>query len=227
MRLVLLHALPFDGTMWHHQRNLLPGRTHAPNLYDLGNTITDWASAVLDSVRGERLIVVGNSVGGSCGLEMAALDADRVAALVLIGAKAGHRPEPALRAEALGTLHEYGVEAAWEQFWAPLFSPSVQSAVLAQARSIATLLTAAEVAVGVEAFHKRADQKELLSTLRCPVLCISGEHDGAPGVATMTAQARATRDGRMIVLPECGHYVPLEQPVELNLILQTLIYELI
>jgi pimeloyl-ACP methyl ester carboxylesterase len=226
MELVLLHALPFDGSMWHQQRHLLPGRTHAPTLYQFGETVVDWARAVLDRVQGERLIVVGNSVGGSCGLEMAALAADRIAALVLVGAKAGHRPEPMLRAEAIGMLREKGVEAAWEKFWAPLFSPSVPLEVLTQARRIATGLPAAEIAKGVNAFHTRAGRDDLLSTLRCPVLCISGEQDRAPGVATTTAQAKRARDGRLIVLPDCGHYVPLEQPEELNSILQSLIHEL-
>jgi len=226
MELVLLHALPFDGSMWHQQLNLLPGRTHAPTLYEFGDTITEWASAVLDRIQGERLIVVGNSVGGSCGLEMAALAADRIAALVLVDAKAGHRPEPMLRVEVLGMLHEKGVEAAWEKFWAPLFSSSVPLDVLAQATRIATGLPVAAIAKGVNAFHTRTDRDDLLSTLSCPILCISGEHDRAPGVARMTAQARTARAGRLIVLPDCGHYVPLERPEELNSILQSLIHEL-
>jgi pimeloyl-ACP methyl ester carboxylesterase len=226
MELVLLHALPFDGSMWHQQQNLLPGHTHAPTLYELGDTVVEWASAVLDRIPGEGLIVVGNSVGGSCGLEMAALAADRIAALVLVGAKAGHRPEPMLRAEALGMLHETGVAAAWEKFWAPLFSPSVPLDVLARAKRIATGLPAAEIAKGVNAFHTRPSRDDLLPILRCPILCISGEHDRAPGVATTTAQAKTARDGRLIVLPDCGHYVPLERPEALNAILQSLIHEL-
>jgi pimeloyl-ACP methyl ester carboxylesterase len=120
--LLLLHALPLDGSMWASQMDLLPGAVWAPTLYGLGDSIEAWAAAVLQQVPCERLIVAGCSVGGSCALEVAALAPERVAALVLIGAKAGHRPEPALRDTALALLQGEGVEAAWARYWAPLFS---------------------------------------------------------------------------------------------------------
>jgi pimeloyl-ACP methyl ester carboxylesterase len=226
MELVLLHAVPLDGSMWGAQQELMPGATHAPTLYGLGETLTDWAAAVLSQVRGDRLIVAGNSIGGSCALEMAALAPDRIAALVLIGAKAGHRPEPALRDHYLSTLGERGVEAAWEMFWAPLFSHNVSPKVSAHAKRIASSLSAAEIAKGVTAFHSRRGLEELLPTLTCPILCVSGEHNVAPSLATTTAEAKLARDGRLIIVPESGHYVPMEQPERLNTILESLIDEL-
>ncbi|MFE0014665.1 alpha/beta fold hydrolase [Mesorhizobium sp. NPDC059054] len=47
-----------------------------------------------------------------------------------------------------------------------------------------------------------------------------------PGPVIMEKQVRATRDGHLIIIPECGHYVPLEKPVALNGILRSLIDEL-
>src|SRR3954471_20657956 len=113
IELVFLHAMPLNGAMWDRQQSLLPGHAHAPTLYGLGETLSDWARVVLDRVPGDRLILVGNSVGGSCAMEMALLAEDRVAALVLVGAKAGHRPEPMLRRECLELLEGAGVEAGW------------------------------------------------------------------------------------------------------------------
>jgi pimeloyl-ACP methyl ester carboxylesterase len=226
MELVLLHALPLDGSMWAQQQKLMPGATHAPTLYALGETVSEWAAAVLNQVRGDRLIVAGNSVGGSCALEMAALAPDRIAALVLIGAKAGHKPDPALHANAVAALREKGMEAAWEMFWAPLFPRSASPRVLADAKRIATGMPAREIVRGVTAFHTRPDRKLLLPTLQCPTLCVSGEHDVAPGLATTAAQAKSARNGRLIIVPDSGHYVPMEQPERLNTILQSIIHEL-
>jgi pimeloyl-ACP methyl ester carboxylesterase len=48
---------------------------------------------VLRLAKGDRLIVVGCSVGGSCALELAVAAPDRIAALVLIGTKAERRPD--------------------------------------------------------------------------------------------------------------------------------------
>ena len=212
--------------MWDRQQGLLPGHAHAPTLYGLGETLCDWARVVLDRVSGDRLILVGNSVGGSCAMEMALLAEDRVAAVVLVGAKAGHRPEPMLRRECLDLLERGGVEAGWDRYWAPLFSAAAPSEVVAEAKRMATASSPAEIAGGVNAFHSRVDRHSILSTLDCPVLCISGEHDIAPGVATTTRQAEAARDGRLIVVPDSGHYVSLEQPELFNAILRSLIDEL-
>jgi pimeloyl-ACP methyl ester carboxylesterase len=226
MELVLLHALPLDGSMWIQQQELIPGATYAPTLYSLGNSVSEWASAILSQIQGDRLIVVGNSVGGSCALEMAAIAQERIAALVLIGAKAGHSPDPELHANGVSVLYGKGVEAAWEMFWAPLFSRSAFPKVLADAKRVATDLPAHEIANGVTAFHTRVGRKDLLPTLQCPVLCISGEYDVAPGLAITAAQAKSAQNGRLIIVPDSGRYVPIEQPERLNTILQSLIHEL-
>ena len=98
--LLLLHALPLDGSMWAGQMDLLPESTYAPTLYGFGNTVEAWANEVLQLATNDRLIVVGCSVGGSCALEVAVTAPERVAALVLIGTKAKHDPDPALHASA-------------------------------------------------------------------------------------------------------------------------------
>jgi pimeloyl-ACP methyl ester carboxylesterase len=124
LELLFLHALPLDGSMWAGQKQLLPGSTYTPTLYPFGDSIEAWAAAALKVAKGDRLVVVGCSVGGSCALELAVAAPERVAALVLIGTKAVHRPDPALHASALEMLQEKGLEEAWKVFWAPLFSRS-------------------------------------------------------------------------------------------------------
>src|SRR5215510_11781239 len=153
LELLFLHALPLDGSMWAGQKQLMPGSTHTPTLYSLGDSIEAWAAAALNVAKGDRLIVVGCSVGGSCALELAVAAPNRVAALVLIGTKAGHRPDPALHASALETLQEKGLEEAWEAFWAPLFSSSADRQVISAAKRIALRQSPREVARGVTAFH--------------------------------------------------------------------------
>ena len=95
MRLVLLHALPLDGTMWTGATEFPVDATIAPTLYPLGASLEEWAAGVLDLAGPDPFVVVGNSVGGSCAIEVARLAPERVAAMVLVGAKAGVRPEPA------------------------------------------------------------------------------------------------------------------------------------
>jgi pimeloyl-ACP methyl ester carboxylesterase len=223
LELLLLHALPLDGSMWAAQMNLLPGSTHAPDLYGLGDGVRAWASRVLQSVTSDRLIVVGCSLGGSCGLEMAAAAPDRVAALVLIGTKAAHRADPALEASVLSMVRENGMERAWETVWATMFSPSTDAPVIEQARRIALRQSADDISRGVAAFHGRPSRDQLLPTLDCPVIIVSGAEDRAPGPQVAATQATLARRGLLHIVPACGHYVPMEAPDRLNSILSELI----
>jgi pimeloyl-ACP methyl ester carboxylesterase len=221
--LLFLHALPLDGSMWGGQRNLLPNSTYMPTLYALGDSIEAWASAAWKHVKEERLIVVGCSVGGSCALEIAAVHPERVAALVLIGTKANHRPDPQLHAAALEMIEECGLEAAWRAFWAPLFSRSASASVLGAAREIFLRQSARDIEKGVTVFHTRPSRGQTLSTFSGPVTIVSGAEDIAPGLKMSAAQASSAREGALITIPDCGHYVPLEKPARLNEILRDVI----
>lgn len=223
LELLFLHALPLDGTMWVGQMHLLPRSTFAPTLYPLGDSIEAWAAAALKLVKGDRLIVVGCSVGGSCAIELATFAPDRVAALVLIGTKASHRPDPALHASALETLREKGLEEAWMVYWAPLFSRSTNSQVIGDAKRITLRQSPLDVARGVTAFHSRPNRDQFFSTFPGPVIVVAGSDD-RPKVSA--AQANSARHGRLHVVPECGHYVPLERPEYLNSILREVIASL-
>jgi len=226
LELLLLHALPLDGSMWADQMHLLPGSTYAPTLYSLGERVEEWAAKALELAQGDRIIVVGCSVGGSCALEVAALAPDRIAALVLIGTKARHRPEPAFHASALQLLREQGSEAAWETYWAPLFSRSTDRRVVEVAKTITLRQSPQDLATGVTVFHTRPSRDEVLASLPKPILIISGEDDIAPGVKTSAMQAEQAQYGRLQIVRNCGHYVPLEQPEYLNGVLNDLIVSL-
>lgn len=223
LELLFLHALPLDGSMWVRQKDLLPGATHAPTLYPCGESMEEWAEAALKPVKGDRLIVVGCSVGGSCALEVAAIAPHRVTALVLIGTKARHRPDPAFHASALQTIREHGMEKAWYAYWQPLFANTTDRRVIDGAKQIALRQSAQEVARGVTVFHTRPNRDQLLRDFANPIVVISGEDDRAPGLKISEAQAKQAKHGRFHLVPECGHYVPLERPSNLNTVLRQLI----
>ena len=221
--MLLLHALPLDGSMWAKQMNLLPGSTYAPTLYGFGGSIEEWAAEALKQVDEDQLIVVGCSVGGSCALEIAAAAPERIAALVLIGTKARHRADPVLFASALELINCKGLDAAWEKYWAPLFSGSSDKAALEAAREMAMEQSPEAIACGVSVFHTRASHDLLISKCQVPVIVVTGEDDLAPGLAASSALAASAPRGQLFVIRSCGHYVPIEQPEALNAILADII----
>jgi pimeloyl-ACP methyl ester carboxylesterase len=223
MELLLLHALPLDGTMWAGQMELLPGATYAPTLYSFGDRIECWAEKALALTTAKRLIVVGCSVGGSCALEVAALAPDRVAALVLIGTKAWRRLDLVYHASSLETLHERGLEAAWGEFWEPLFATRTSSQVIEEAKRITMRQPLEDVARGVRVFHTRPSRDDILSAFPGSVMVVTGAEDVAPGIETSRKQAEMAQHGRLHVIPECGHYVPMERPEAVNSIVREVI----
>jgi pimeloyl-ACP methyl ester carboxylesterase len=213
LNLLLLHPLPLDGSIWPAELWDLADAVLAPTLYSVGGSLSDWAGAVLDLAEPGPCVVVGNSVGGSCALELANLDRGRVRGLVLIGAKAGIRPEPAFRDEAIRLLRDEGVDAAWDRYWAPLFAPDADPLVVERGRAIARGLGVEAHVNGVCAFHARPDRAALLADLEVPVTIVRGEHDRIPREAERLASS--LRDGRFVEVRGAGHYVPIERPHDL------------
>jgi pimeloyl-ACP methyl ester carboxylesterase len=226
VELLLLHALPLDGSMWKAQLALLPGATHAPTLYGFGSRVEDWASEALNHVSGNKIVVVGCSVGGSCALEVAALAPERVAGLVLIGTKAARRPNPEFLGSAVSLLQTHGLDAAWREWWGPAFSNKSAPSVVAEAKRILMLQSQQDVVLGVQAFHTRNSRDDVLSTFEGPVHVVTGEEDVLPGLETSSKQAETASNGYLHVIPECGHYVPMERPEALNSIIKKVIRQI-
>ncbi len=219
MQVVTLHALPFDGGMWANAPALGLDAPLTPTLYEFGDTITDWAEAVLDLAGPEPFVVIGNSVGGSCALEIARLAPDRVRAIGLIGTKAGHRPEPGLRDAAVRALTERGIDAAWNEFWAPLFGSATDPAVVEAALALARAVPIDDLVRGVRAFHGRADLSAVVRGWSKPIIVISGSEDRAPLPETAETAAAGARLGQFHLVPDIGHYVSLERPSAIREIL--------
>lgn len=212
---VFLHALPFGAAMWHP---LVGSRADVvcPNLYDFGDSIGAWADAILDLVPGGALTLVGNSVGGSCAIEIAVRAPERVARLVLVGTKAGHRPEPEFRDEAVRLLLEEGLAAAWAKYWRPLFAPATAPEIVDSARRMALEEDVDAVVRGVRAFHSRPDRATWITQFDRPVAVINGEHDRP---SRGRALAGSVPCGTFHLIPAVGHYVPLEAPALLSQII--------
>lgn len=224
LALLLLHALPFDGEMWAAQMSLWSGRTYAPNLYDFGSDIEVWAEQSLDLVAEKKVIVVGCSVGGSCALEIANLAPERIAALVLIGTKARHDPDPDMYQSALELLQSQGVEEAWRVYWQPLFDNSRDVTAVQFAQKIIRRQTIKNIKNGLLAFHNRSSQDNCLSRYEFPIHVMTGVEDMLPGIEYSRQLAQMAQNGNLHLINSCGHYVPMVKPNEFNTVLKTIIH---
>ena len=225
--ILFLHALPLDGTMWRFQQGLFDVPCYAPTLYGCGAGIGDWATSALGQVRQERFVIVGNSIGGSCALEIAAAAPDRVAALVLCGTKADCNRNTAFLEEALALMETDGPQAAWKTYWHPLLAPDCSASTLNLAHQIFSGRSVADLVAGTRAFHTRDSRSQVLRDFPGPVAFVSGVQDVAPGPDMSRAQSELALNGTCHIVPDCGHYVPLEAPQAFNDILETVLAPLL
>jgi len=218
--------------MWHHQlagladafrvvAMDLPG--HGA-LADVPFRLADASALVgsmIDDVGGGRAIVVGQSLGGYVGMDLAARRPDQVAGLVLANATAEPR---AIARRAPGTVGTYLVGAAAERLRArgaeggrgePLDGRDPDSPGADGSDPPATngwLFkggTRAMVAALREAFIPR------LATYPGPTLLINGEDDHLFRRGELAFLAAAA-DGRLEVIPGCAHLVNEDQPAAFN-----------
>jgi pimeloyl-ACP methyl ester carboxylesterase len=219
VRVIFLHAFPLDARMWDSRVGMLPVPASAPNLYPLGDSMEAWAGNVLRIAGDERLVVVGCSMGGSCALEMARQAGDRIAALVLVGSKAEHRPEPELRDGYVAALREGGVRQLWPDMVGRFFGSAVEPGAIAAAEAIAMEQRTEDVIRAVQVFHGRPDAADVVARWRKPLLVIGGDKDGFVSMRKLTAIAARAPHDRLHVMRDCGHFASMERPTEFNAVL--------
>ena len=217
MTVVFLHAFPLDPRMWDGQRALAPG-SEAPLLYGLGETMDDWARAILDRHPGE-LVLVGASMGGYVAYHAARLEPDRIRGLLTVGARAqADAPAGRTRRDELArSAREQGPRAVWEAMRETLFSQNAAAGAVEQARAWTLEQDAEELARALEVMRDRRDTTDLLGLLDPQPLAVLGELDP---VARPGDFSGVLVEERVVVVRETGHLPMLERPDRFDPILE-------
>ncbi len=231
---LLIHGHTFDARVWdevaavlvaEERRVLRPDlRGHGdsdrpPKGYHVSHHAADM-TAVLSAAGVSSAVVVGFSLGGGIGLELAVTEPHQVAGLVLVDPVMPDRPfEPAffdsLRRVAR-SVREHGVRTAMLGPWleSPLFegsfrSPGIRDRAAALVADFPGAEYLAEERDTVERDWKLPDR---LGEIATPCRVLVGELD-MPG---FVAWAREAADGipgaRLEVVAGAGHLLPLERP---------------
>jgi pimeloyl-ACP methyl ester carboxylesterase len=88
--------------------------------------------------------------------------------------------------------------------------PGVRAMVDDWRRDVKTDLAA--VKAWESGLWQRIDARPLLSSIRCPTLVVTGALDLICGPAQGRVIAGAVPDARLVVVPECGHFIAAEAP---------------
>lgn len=248
--IVLLHGFTWNGASWAEVAERLSDRFYcvAPDLPGHGDTwspepVSEWSfTRVVDSLEEAlhevgltRAHMVGYSMGGRIALQLALRPVFELDGLVLIGTSTGlatveeRKARVQADAELADRLATEGMEAFLERWMAlPLFEslrrldPERLAHLNAgRADQDPIELAAALVTMGTGGQPYLLEALEGLDT---PSLLVVGEHDAKFRALNDEMLARLPQ-GRLEVLPGCGHSVPFERPEELSALISAFIAE--
>ena len=236
--LVLLHAFPLDHRMW---QQVLPLADHLrliiPDQRGFGESVgTDEASAgpasieqlaedvigLLDALHvTEPAVIAGVSMGGYVAQQVAARHPERIHSLILCDTKfAADTPEArAGRADLAARVGRVGqrilAEAMIPNLLAkasPADGPSSRAAIEQLLQEMITRQPVRTIQAALAALGQRPDMTAAMQQCNLPVLLVCGAEDTITPPAVMEAMEKLLPHGRLLVVPEAGHLVPLEAP---------------
>ena len=214
-RLVLVHGTRMDSTQWRAYADLLPeAELVAVDLPGhgsrLGETFTAAAAvetirrAVDDRSEGQRVVLVGHSLGGYMAMLYAAQHPDSLDGLVLVGASAVPAgPLAGVYRRFADLLPVVGAERM----------ARVANGVMRRLGAAPeTLPGSAGYAALPAAWQAVFDEcgPELLNDVQCPVILVNGQFDQMR--LHVRRFAAAARDTRVVTVPRATHLLPLTHP---------------
>ncbi len=228
---LFIHGLTGNRTYWQKQVAALRdrftvvtidlrghGESSKPKTgYGIGTMAADLA-ALVRTIGVPRVAIVGWSMGGLVGQELARRLEARASALVLVGTSAGGPPASEEEAERRQALRDAAGRdfRAFARTFAPLaFKAGAESPLhawhLAEIGKMApnAALAAADA---LFAFDGRAN----LAGLSVPTLVIHGRHDALMPLAGGEALAAAIPGATLRIFEESGHSPHLEEPDAFN-----------
>ena len=225
---LFLHGAALDKTVWQLQTRYFSHRGYSVLAVDLPGhggsegrpcssieEYADWAAALIEAAGYERAHLVGHSMGGLIGLDMAARHPDKAATLTMAGPAAAIPVHPALTAAAeAGDRLAYELMASWghgrNSHLGGHRTPGIWmmgSAIRLWERSKPGVLAA-----DLRACNDYAGGKRAAASVRCPVLLISGSLDVMTPRRAAEPLRRRLADFTEAVIEGAGHIMIVEQP---------------
>jgi pimeloyl-ACP methyl ester carboxylesterase len=180
------------------------------------SSIADMADHVLASVQGP-FAVAGHSMGGRVALEIVRRSDGRVTGIALLNTGV-HPPaahETASRGRLVSLARSAGMTALAADWLPPMLSQTAPVRAGVQQRLVAMIerYSPDSFAAQIRALLTRADAAPVLAKLQMPTLLLSGTGDAWSPPVQHEAMRELCPRAELIIVPEAGHMLPIEQPV--------------
>lgn len=223
-RYLLLHAFPFDGSMWDEVAARLRAEGHevlAPDLRGFGSAplgvaAPDLGLLVDDMVAllGERpAVIAGCSMGGYVALGIARRRPDLVAGLALVDTKATDDGPVAREArEHIAVLAESDGEWSAGMILGLLGETTRRARpdLVAEVEGALARAPGRTVAWAQRAMAARPDSRAALAMITAPIVVVMGREDTMSPRAEQDLILEAVPHAAWVEVPDAGHLTPLE-----------------
>jgi pimeloyl-ACP methyl ester carboxylesterase len=211
--LFLLPGLLCDAEIWSRQSATLgeSAEIMTPD-FRYVRSIPAMAQLVLDSAP-DRFSVAGHSMGGRVALEVYRMAPERVERLALLdtGIHPRRPGEEAGRQELVELARRDGMEAMAARWLPPMLHPN-HMALLAPLTAMVQRSTPETFGNQQRALLDRPDARTVLPAIHCPTLVLCGREDAWSPVVQHEEIAALIPGSKLVVIEECGHMSPVEQP---------------
>ena len=232
---LLVHAFPFNSTMWQPQVDALGDRYRliTPDLTGFGGsdapedrsgyTMDAWAdllAGLLDELGLPQVVLAGLSMGGYAAFAFLRRHRDRVSALILADTRAEADPPEGKekRTTQQGMVEREGTSGLIDALVGALLSEDTRTNKPDVVEHVRKAMDnpAAGFIGGLEAMKGRPDSSDELESIDVPTLVIVGENDGVTPPDAARKIHEHVAGSRLVVIPDAGHISNLEAPEAFN-----------
>jgi len=219
--LILLPGLVSDRAVWRPQCEALAPRAHC-HVPDWGllDSLGAMAEHVLATAPAARFALAGHSMGGRVAFEVWRRAPERVERLALLdtsyhprAAGAAGEAEREQRMRLLDLARRDGMRALGRAWLPGMVHPRrIDTLLHDELLAMVERSSPAQYAAQVAALLARPDAEPLLGTIGCPTLLLCGRDDAWSPPARHEHMHAAIAGSRLVVVDDCGHFAPVEQP---------------
>ena len=232
--IIFLHGFPYDHTMWKAQIDVLSEKYFCVT-YDIRGlgespvgdgqftmeSFVDELEIIMNELKLEKPILCGLSMGGYVGLRALEKFENKFSAVVLCDtrADADGNEGKLKRAGAIKRINKEGLEPFTKDFISNCYGEHYKQNKKEDFEKRIAKSSAFDP-VGVKgsllAMLGRIDTTDYLNKIKIPALVICGEFDALTPPAVMKTLADKINGAEFVVIKNCGHMSPIENPEEVN-----------
>lgn len=234
--LVLIAGLGYDHWMWHrmvpglakHLRVIVfdnrgVGQTDRPPGPYTARMLADDTAGLLQALGISRAAVMGHSMGGFVAQALVLSRPEMVSKLILSSTNFGGPRHIPITREAMAVLMDTsgdplerlrrGIVISTAPGFAEREPALVREWLAYRARNpLDPAAYQAQMAIGLALLSEEASFEHKLKGVRVPTLILFGEHDKVVPPGNAELLAKAIPNARVKILPDAGHFFPLEAP---------------